>query len=57
MVGGERLGSLELETVQFLITSTLTLVSVLDILKLYWNVKSKERLSLVLLCQSVTSLL
>ena len=33
MVGGERLGSLELETVQFLITSTLTLVSVLRCVK------------------------
>ena len=33
MVGGERLGSLELETVQFLMTSTLTLVSVLRCVK------------------------
>ena len=33
MVGGERLGSLELETVQFLITSTLALVSVLRCVK------------------------
>ena len=33
MVGGERLGSLELEAVQFLITSTLTLVSVLRCVK------------------------
>ena len=33
MDGGERLGSLELETVEFLITSTLTLVSVLRCIK------------------------